>query len=353
MVQLAENKVIDLFQSDLSENVESFLTSKELRSQSEDTRLSYESDLRDFFNFLQPNRNMKSLKIKDVQLKIDTILKYQHYLKVERELASSTINRRVTTIKGLYSMLQRRGYVDNLYPFDEAQRLSEKQNHHGVLTTEEVLEMIEVVMNQPRARKKNTKKYLIQTAYDTCLRKSALLNIKFTDFVPYTKNGKEEYEIKAVDKGNESMNRIISKELYENLMSLRSESNSEYVFDITESSIQSMMDYIRQEMNVHELRNIVFHSIRKAGVTFQYNKTGDVFKAQKAAGHKNVNTTQLYVATDENTIRGGISSDIGIDDNSYKQLTHEELLQVIDSMTQDQKFMLNLKCRELMSKVVE
>ena len=353
MVQLAENKVIDLFQSDLSENVESFLTSKELRSQSEDTRLSYESDLRDFFNFLQPNRNMRSLKVKDVQLKIDTILKYQHYLKVERELASSTINRRVTTVKGLYSMLKRRGYVENLYPFDEADRLSENKKHHGVFTIEEVYQAQEVVMNQPKGRKKLTKKYLIQTSYDTCLRKSALLNIKFTDFVPYNKNGIEEYEIKAIDKGNESQNRIISKELYNNLMELRNESSTEYVFDISEKAIQDMMDYLREQMNIHELRKIVFHSFRKAGVTFQYKKTGDVFKAQKAAGHKNINTTQLYVTTDENTIRGGISSDIGINDNSYTQLSHEQLLEVIESMTQDQKFMLNLKCREYLSKNVE
>lgn len=153
--------------------------------------------------------------------------------------------------------------------------------------------------------------------YDTCLRKSALLNLTWSDFIEH-----EEYiEIKAIDKGNEERNLRISKEFYDALLQIKSESKDGKVFNISETSIQDMMNYLKSQMQFEDKRNVVFHSIRKCGVTFQFRLSNDIMQAKKAAGHSNLNNT-----------------------------SHEELLRGIESLNKDQRLLLNIKLNEIIGK---
>ncbi len=335
-------EVVEINRSEIYEQIILFLEKKTMRSESLKTREAYDSDIRDFFKF-KAKKEIEFLNKNDVKLNDDDIVKFQIYLKNDRGLLNKSINRKISTVNQFYGQLYRRGYIENLAAFDEADRLKEGKNHHGVLTVEEVFQAAELVKNQPRGRKRLTKYYLILTAMDTCLRKSALLNLTWDDFILHD----DEVEIRAVDKGNEERNLRISKEFYEELVQIKNESGTNKVFDISDTSIQSMMNYIKRQLKFEDKRNVVFHSFRKAGVTFQYRLTNDLLQAKKASGHKNMENLLIYIGERDLGVLGAVSSKGDIDDQLFKKVSHEELLKGISSLTKDQILLLNLKLKEM------
>ncbi|TCJ00418.1 tyrosine-type recombinase/integrase [Cytobacillus praedii] len=343
---LAE-KVVKLNKTEIYDQINLFLDKKHMRSGSDKTRESYERDINDFFYYLtKGTKEVKFLTIDDIQINDDDIINFQIHLK-NKGLVNKSINRKVSTVNQLYGRFFRKGYIKNLSSFEEADRLKEGKNYHGVLTVNEVFHMTTLVLNQKRGRKKLTKYFLLLLAMDTCLRKSALLNLTWSDFIEHV----DFVEIKAVDKGNEERNLKISKEFYQELLQLKEESKTDKVFDISETSIQDMMDYLKSKMKIEEKRRICFHSVRKCGVSFQYRISGlDIMQAKKAAGHSNLNTTQIYVGETDYGILGAVSSRGQIDDALFEKVSHEELLEGIRNLNKDQILLLNIKLNEINSK---
>src|SRR5690606_3046926 len=134
--------------------------------------------------------------------------------------------------------------------------------------------------------------------------------------------------VRATDKGNEIRNVKISMEFYKELLRLKNKSSSDKVFDISEDGIQRMMNYLVKEMKL-ENRNIVFHSFRKAGVSFSFRISNDILQAKKAAGHSSLNNTMLYLGEQNYGLLGAVSSKGKINDNLYKNVSHEELVTAI------------------------
>ncbi|MCM3109943.1 tyrosine-type recombinase/integrase [Lederbergia lenta] len=321
-----------------------FLDKKFMYSGSQSTKDAYKRDIIHFFNYLtKGKKEIYHLNNEDIRLQDDDIIQYQIYLKNSLKLANKSINRKISPIFQLYGRFMRKGMVKNISPFDEADRLKEGKNYHGVLSVEEVSKMADLVLNEPRARKRLTKHYLILFAMDTCLRKQALLDLEWTDFIVFD----DEVEIKAIDKGNEERNLRISREFYNELLQLKSESKTGKVFDISETSIQTMMNKLNKWMNFEEKRNIVFHSIRKAGVTFQFRLTNDIFQAKKASGHKNMENLMIYIGEREYGVLGAVSSSGKIDNELYKNVSYEKLIKGIESLNKDQILLLNLKLNEI------
>lgn len=317
-----------------------------MRSGSDKTKESYERDIKDFFYYLtKGKKNIEFLTISDIHINDDDIINFQIYLK-NKELSNKTINRKVSTINQLYGRFFRKGYIQSLSPFDEADRLKEGKSYHGVLAVHEVLKMADLVLNQKRGKKKLTKYFLILFAMDTCLRKSAILNLTWNDYIEH-----EDYiEIKAIDKGNEERNLRISKEFYDELLQIKADSNDGKVFNISETSIQDMMNYLKSKMQFEDKRNVVFHSIRKCGVTFQFRLSNDIMQAKKAAGHSSLNNTQIYIGEADYGILDAVSSSGKLDNELFKKVTHEELLKGIERLNKDQRLLLNIKLNEIVGK---
>ncbi|WP_170211253.1 tyrosine-type recombinase/integrase [Robertmurraya siralis] len=346
---LAEN-VVKIGQNEIYDQIELFLEKKKMKSGSEKTKEAYYIDIRDFFRYLtKGQKDLGFLSIEDIQLGLDDIVNYQLYLKHQKGLINKSINRKLSTISQLYARFQMRGMVKDLSAFDEADRLKEGKNHHGVLTVNEVFQMADLVLNQKRGRKRLTKYYLLLLALDSCLRKSALLNLTWDDFLIINN---DEVEIRAIDKGNEERNLRISREFYEELQQLKNESSTNKVFNISETSIQEMMNYLNKKMNFEKKRNIVFHSIRKCGVTFQYRISGgDLLHARKASGHKSLANLQLYLGETDLNVLGAVSSTKNkLDDELFMKVSHEELIEGIKKLNKDQILLLNIKLNEIRSK---
>jgi integrase len=220
----------------------------------------------------------------------------------------------------------------------------EKDNHYGVLSTNEIMDdMVNWIMTHEK-HNREVKKYLVLLSLDTCIRKSAILRLKWSDFMVEDNRVK----LKAIDKGNHEFRAEISKEFYDELLTIKGDSDK--VFEgITKEAIDKMMQRYREFFKINPDRKIVWHSIRKAGVTFQFRVTKDILVAQRAAGHKNITTTQIYVETEDYGAIGAVSSAGKIDNELYKKVDHETLIKAIGELKKDTQLLLNMKLNEILN----
>jgi hypothetical protein len=103
-------------------------------------------------------------------------------------------------------------------------------------------------------------------------------------------------------------------------------------------------------MNIQPERNIVFHSVRKAFGTLVWRMTGDIEEARRALRHSNIATTQIYLGAGNFELNDSIFSVDKIDNDLYKNVTHDDLLSAISSMPKNIQLIINMKLQELLNK---
>lgn len=112
--------------------------------------------------------------------------------------------------------------------------------------------------------------------------------------------------------------------------------------------IHDMIKRFKQQTNIESNRNIVFHSIRKAGGTFRYKASGgDIVSVQRALGHSDSKVTSLYLGETTSNSLGAISSISDIDSELYKKVEHEILIKVIESLSETERYLLNKKIEKM------
>jgi integrase len=191
---------------------------------------------------------------------------------------------------------------------------------------------------------KETKKYLVLLSLDTCIRKSAILRLKWSDF----EEAEDGIVIKGIDKGNTEFRKKISKEFYNELLTIKK--TSDKVFNVNDNVIDGLMKRYREFFKISPDRKIVWHSVRKAGIMFRFRLTKDILEAQKAAGHKNINTTQIYLQSEDYGAIGAVSSMGKLDNELFKKVDHETLINAIGLLNQDTQLLINLKLNEILKK---
>lgn len=326
----AATNVIPLMSSDVSDQVERFYIKKGRKST--DTLLAYKKDIEDFFLFLR-NKEMCFLQEKDLTITLDDFEDYITHLE-GRELKNVTINRKVQAVKSLLSFLKLKyPFIDTSY-FKHVENLPDDTESYDALSLEEVLKMADLAKQE--REKKLVKHYFILFALDTCIRKTALLKLKWTDFQVKS----DVVVVKGIDKGNKKFRKEISLEFYEELLIIKE--NSETVFNISSDAVDSMMQRLKKKMNLQN-RKIVFHSIRKAGGTFAFRMTGDILEAKKALGHEDINTTFRYLQERDYGATGAVSMSQNLNLSIINTVSHEDLLSAIGECGQDVKMLLAKK----------
>ncbi|WP_165786782.1 tyrosine-type recombinase/integrase [Heyndrickxia camelliae] len=335
-----ENKLIyDQLQSFIKMN----------KRNSENTATEYQRDIKKFFRITK-FKEIEHLSIEDVQITLDDFELFIEEVYDNEGLNGKTVNRNIASIRSFLNYLHTKKIngkriVEDVSYFKFIQKCPETNNSHGILTVDEVEEIARLILVKPRVRDREIKYFLVLFAMDTAIRRTALLNLKWTDFE--VKND-ETVLIKALDKGNKDYRPSISLKRYNDLLTIKGE--SEKVFPISKNAVQSLMDRVRVWMNFPPERNIVFHSIRKAGVTFQWKRTNNLNITRKFANHSSPNATLLYIEDDDEKFLGAWSSKDEIDDCLYKNVSHEELIKGIENLNKDQILLLNLKLNEIINK---
>lgn len=306
------------------------------------TAKAYEGDVRSFFKY-KVNKEIEHLKREDLNYTIEQFEDYQAFILETLGNSASTTSRYITSITECMKHLHRRGLVDDIR-FLDIKRPKVRNNSWDGLTIEEVRKAANYIINHGRTGK--IKHALLRFVGDTCMRMEECLSLTWDNFIEKD----DEVLVRTIAKGDKPMNRRISKSVYSLLLDLKVEGESK-VFNISNSTIDRMMPEIRDILNIDpKQRRITFHSIRKAGAQYIWEKTRDINQVSKALGHESIQTTELYINKNEDYgVFGAFSDEYETDEHLFEKVSHIELLNAIRQMGKDKQLFLNLKIKETLS----
>lgn len=322
------------------------------QDQTSTTQQAYESDVRLYFRIVKGKNKggeLEYLSYDDLQMTLEDLEDFKQQLCDMRNddgkytYTNKTVNRKLSAIKSFARYMGKKKLIKDISFISLVTSEKEKDNHYGALDINEVFEMAEWARNNERELGE-VKRLAILFSLDSCIRKSAMLRLKWSDF----KVREDGVEVRGIDKGNKEFRSLISKDFYNELLTIKSDKNDN-VFNISVDAINSLMTRYRRDFNIPEDRMIVWHSIRKSGVTFRYRLTNDLLEAKRAANHSSITTTQIYLQEEDYGQIGAVSSAGKLNENLYKEVDHETLLKAIAMCKKDMQLILNIKINEVLN----
>lgn len=343
-------KVVSMGVGKVFQEIENFLKNKGNKSMN--TRVSYEREIRRFFELIK-RKKIEFLTRDDVQITFDDL---EHFVNMAIEqkdennkqlFNNKTINHYVSVVGELLRYLHMKKIVDDISFLTSLKiiKLKENDNEHGVLEVYELYNLLAFIKKEEEFLK-DEKYMFVYLSADTMLRKSAILNLKWSDF----EVKKDQVIIRAIDKGNKDFRKYINHDTYEKLLEIRQE-NSEKVFNLSSGVLQKMMERFKKHFDIPDSRRIVIHSIRKCAAEELYRESnGDIMTVKDALGHANVNTSQKYLNKDKSSIMGMFSRGLNYNRELYKgdNISHELLIQAIDELSEREKLLINKKIEEIL-----
>ena len=272
---------------------------------SQNTVKAYEADISAFINWIKENTK---LKLKDI--KEENINKYISYL-FELNLKSSSVNRKISSIKSLYMFLVKKNILKNS-PVNEV--ISPKQEKYLPFSMSE--DEVDKLLNSPKPSNKIEKrdKAMIEMLYATGMRISELVNLKIlrghdklrrsiAELVnlKITDVDTQRCVVKVLGKGSKERLIPFGEAALESLnayLSDREESTSKEIFlsnRRTKISRIAFWHRIKLYLSRENLKNSISpHTLRHAFATHLLNRGADLRSVQLLLGHSDLSTTQIY-----------------------------------------------------------
>ena len=253
---------------------------------SQNTVKAYKVDLIAFMSWITDHTNSDIKNIKE-----DSINKYISYL-FETKLKSSSVNRKISSIKSFYLFLIKKSIVATS-PISEV--ISPKQEKYLPSSMSE--DEVDKLLNSPDSNIKIEKrdKAMIEMLYATGMRISELVNLKITDV------DMQRCVVKVLGKGSKERLIPFGEEAYEalnNYLSDRDESSSKEVFlsnRKTKISRVAFWHRIKFYLVRENLKQTISpHTLRHAFATHLLNRGADLRSVQLLLGHSDLSTTQIY-----------------------------------------------------------
>ncbi len=253
---------------------------------SQNTVKAYKVDLLAFMSWITDHTNSDIKNIKE-----DSINKYISYL-FETKLKSSSVNRKISSIKSFYLFLIKKSIVATS-PISEV--MSPKQEKYLPSSMSE--DEVDKLLNSPDSNIKIEKrdKAMIEMLYATGMRISELVNLKITDV------DMQRCVVKVLGKGSKERLIPFGEEAYEalnNYLSDRDESSSKEVFlsnRKTKISRVAFWHRIKFYLVRENLKQTISpHTLRHAFATHLLNRGADLRSVQLLLGHSDLSTTQIY-----------------------------------------------------------
>ena len=285
------------FQEDKIKELTSYLEYlKYQKNYSEYTIESYKNDILEYLNYL--NReviNFKSVEYSDIRF-------FLMYLKEEKKDDNTSINRKLSSLRGFYKYLANEGIVKgNVFSLVNGPKKSKKLPRY--FEYNELEELFNVPdTNNPLGQRDLL---LLEMLYATGVRVGELVNIKVSDIDLGRRN------IIILGKGNkerfvtygEYCEDILKTYLNNGRVILNIKS-SDYLFlnnnggRLTDRGVRFILDKLIQKTSIN--KNISPHMIRHSFATHLLNEGCDLLTVQKLLGHESIKATQIYthVTTD-------------------------------------------------------
>ena len=252
---------------------------------SKNTVKAYEAEISSFFQWL----GNKDLKYNNLQE--DHINQYISFL-FQRKMRSSSVNRKISSIKSFYIFLVKRNFVKNSPLNDLVTPKQEKYLPESMSEAE-----VDKLLNSPDVSNKieNRDKAMIEMLYATGMRISELVNLKITDVdmkrcvVKVFGKGSKERLVPFGEKALDSLRSYLNE---------REKSSSKEIFLSNRGKKMTRVAFW-QRVKVYLIRenlknSISPHTLRHAFATHLLNRGADLRSVQLLLGHSDLSTTQIY-----------------------------------------------------------
>lgn len=277
----------------MNENLENYRNYlKYERAYSDNTVGAYMNDLNKYEEFLK----------KDI-LESDTE-DLEKYLKYIKNLESTTVAHKITSIKSYFNYNIKRGIV-SVNPADKVSRPKLTKHLPEYLTEEEVGKLLDVDVKSPYDYRNKT---ILELLYSSGIRISELVNIKTPNY------DSEECLIRIMGKG--SKERIvplgdyavnIMNDYMNNYRPLINKKHTDYVFINNRGdkiSRQFIFKVIKKEALKKGIKkDISPHTLRHTFATHLLKNGADLRIIQELLGHENISTTQIYTHVTNNKLK--------------------------------------------------
>ena len=252
---------------------------------SNNTVKAYEADISSFFQWL----DNEDLKYKNLQE--DHINQYISFL-FQRKMRSSSVNRKISSIKSFYIFLVKRNFLKNSPLNDLVTPKQEKYLPESMSEAE-----VDKLLNSPDVSNKieNRDKAMIEMLYATGMRISELVNLKMTDV------DMKRCVVKVFGKGSKERLVPFGETALDSLRSYlneREQSSSKEIFLSNRGKKMTRVAFW-QRVKVYLIRenlknSISPHTLRHAFATHLLNRGADLRSVQLLLGHSDLSTTQIY-----------------------------------------------------------
>ncbi len=256
------------------------------KNYSDNTILSYEEDIMEYLEYLEREcLNVYDVKYSDIRFLLD----YYHSI----NLKSTSIRRKISSIKGFYKYLARMNKVtDN--PFSYVNLPKKEKKLPQFLNYNEMMEIFDTIDTSNLLGLRN--RLIMEMLYATGIRVSELVNIKINDI------DINNHSIVVTGKGDKTrivfFNNVTEKILSKYLTLSKENRKTDYLIlnqhgkKITTRGISMIMKKIIKETSI--IKNVHPHILRHTFATHLLNNGCDLLTVQELLGHASISTTGIY-----------------------------------------------------------
>ena len=266
------------------------------KNYSDYTILNYKNDILEYFEFLnRESLNFEKIEYSDLRF-------YLMYLKEEKRDNNSSIDRKLSALRGFYKYLANEKVIEQNV-FSLLSGLKKEKKLPRYFEYNELEELFSVPDSNDMFGQRDL--LLLELLYATGVRVGELTNIKVKDIdlssrsiLILGKGNKERY-VTFGDYCYEAMQRYLSDGYI-----LINSKNEDYLFlnknggKLTERGVRYILDQLIKKTTLN--KNISPHMLRHSFATHLLNEGCDLLTVQKLLGHESIKATQIYthVTTD-------------------------------------------------------
>jgi integrase/recombinase XerD len=246
-----------------------------LFGKAKNTQQNYLSTLKQFRNF--EGKSFLEINLADLQ-RFVKFLEFKQY-------AKKTIISKINILKSLFSFFTKISYLKINYMI-----LIQTPKAHKTFK-DKVIDL-DVIKDCICKAKSNRDKIIIKTLYSLGLRISELINMKFTDIYSNGNN----WLIDVVGKGDKLRTLKLNNNLYLELMTLKSNNLTDYLFVTTQTKnkgVSITRDTVNKLLKKLNL-NLTPHKFRHSFATHALSNGCSLGVISKALGHSSITTTEIY-----------------------------------------------------------
>ena len=266
---------------ELNDVLEQFKAYLEFRGYSQGTIKQYLNDVRLF---------VKITNSMPWEVNSKTILFFLLDLKRKRSYKSSTLYRKICSLKTFYEFLKRIG-LTNENPIDNIERPKLRKRLPQFLTEEEVEKLIMVADNFRN-------KLIVRLLYTTGLRVSELVNLNWEDI-----DFKNKEIIVRSGKGGKGRIVLVDETTLKMLLKYKEMTgkNRGSIFDLSVRTVQHIIKELRERAKL--TKKVTPHVLRHTFATHLLEAGADIRAIQELLGHSSLSTTQIYTHVTREHIR--------------------------------------------------